>query len=61
MVKTLTCGEGGMVITNDEAAEAVKAAEPKKSPIKVGGAMRVNYVHKSGLAIASIPMEYLLF
>ena len=31
--------------TTEETAEAVEAAEPKKSPIKVGGAMRVNYVY----------------
>ncbi len=31
--------------TTEETAEAVEPAEPKKSPIKVGGAMRVNYVY----------------
>ena len=31
--------------TTEEAAETVEAAEPKKSPIKVGGAMRVNYAY----------------
>ena len=31
--------------TTEEAAEAVEAAAPKKSPIKIGGAMRVNYVY----------------
>ena len=31
--------------TTEEAAEAVEAAEPKKSPIKIGGAMRVNYAY----------------
>ena len=31
--------------TTEEATEAVEAAEPKKSPIKVGGAMRVNYAY----------------
>ncbi len=31
--------------TTEEAAEAVEAAERKKSPIKVGGAMRVNYAY----------------
>ncbi|MXV82941.1 hypothetical protein F4Z98_06155 [Candidatus Poribacteria bacterium] len=31
--------------TTEEAAEAVEAVEPKKSPIKVGGAMRVNYAY----------------
>ena len=31
--------------TTEEAAEAVETAEPKKSPIKVGGAMRVNYAY----------------
>ena len=30
-----------------EAAEAVEAVEPKKSPVKVGGAMRVNYAYGS--------------
>ena len=33
--------------TTEEAAEAVEPAEPKKSPIKVGGAMRVNYIRGS--------------
>ncbi len=33
--------------TTEEAAEAVEAAEPKKSPIKVGGAMRVNYAYST--------------
>ena len=31
--------------TTEETGEAVEPAEPKKSPIKVGGAMRVNYVY----------------
>jgi len=31
--------------TTEAAAEAVEPAEPKKSPIKVGGAMRVNYAY----------------
>lgn len=31
--------------TTEETAEAVEAAEPKKSPIKIGGAMRVNYAY----------------
>ena len=31
--------------TTEETAEAVEAAEPKKSPIKIGGAMRANYVY----------------
>ena len=31
--------------TTEEAAEAVEAAAPKKSPIKIGGAMRVNYAY----------------
>ncbi len=31
--------------TTEETAEAVEAVEPKKSPIKVGGAMRANYVY----------------
>ena len=31
--------------TTEETAEAVEAAEPKKSPIKIGGAMRVNYIY----------------
>ena len=33
--------------TTEETAEAVEAAEPKKSPIKVGGAMRVNYAYST--------------
>ena len=33
-----------MADTTEEAAEAVAPAEPKKSPIKIGGAMRVNYI-----------------
>ena len=33
--------------TTEETAEAVEVAEPKKSPIKVGGAMRVNYAYGS--------------
>ena len=31
--------------TTEETAEAVEAPAPKKSPIKIGGAMRVNYVY----------------
>lgn len=31
--------------TTEETAEAAEAAEPKKSPIKIGGAMRANYVY----------------
>ena len=31
--------------TTEETAEAVEPAEPKKSPIKVGGAMRMNYIY----------------
>ena len=31
--------------TTEETAEAVEAAEPKKSPIKIGGALRINYVY----------------
>ena len=31
--------------TTEETAEAVEAVEPKKSPIKIGGAMRVNYAY----------------
>ena len=31
--------------TTEETAEAVEAVEPKKSPIKIGGAMRANYVY----------------
>ena len=31
--------------TTEETAEVVEAVEPKKSPIKVGGAMRANYVY----------------
>ena len=31
--------------TTEEATETVEAAEPKKSPIKVGGAMRLNYIY----------------
>ena len=33
--------------TTEAAAEAVEPAEPKKSPIKVGGAMRINYIRGS--------------
>ena len=33
--------------TTEETAEAVEAVEPKKSPIKVGGAMRINYIRGS--------------
>ena len=31
--------------TTEETAEAVETAEPKKSPIKIGGALRINYVY----------------
>ena len=31
--------------TTEEAAEAVETPAPKKSPIKIGGAMRVNYAY----------------
>ena len=31
--------------TTEEAAEAVETPEPKKSPVKIGGAMRANYVY----------------
>ena len=31
--------------TTEETDEAAEAAEPKKSPVKIGGAMRVNYVY----------------
>ena len=31
--------------TTEEAEEAVEAVEPKKSPIKIGGAMRMNYIY----------------
>ena len=31
--------------TTEETAEAVEAAEPKKSPLKIGGALRINYVY----------------
>ena len=31
--------------TTEDTAEAVEAAEPKKSPIKIGGAMRANYIY----------------
>ena len=31
--------------TTEETAETVEVAEPKKSPIKIGGAMRVNYAY----------------
>ena len=31
--------------TTEETAETVEAVEPKKSPIKIGGAMRINYVY----------------
>ncbi len=53
--------------TTEEAAEAVEAAEPKKSPIKVGGAMRVNYAygtygsddnpHRRGEKIGDVDLE----
>ena len=33
--------------TTEETTEAVEVAEPKKSPVKIGGAMRVNYVYGS--------------
>jgi hypothetical protein len=33
--------------TTEETTEAAETAEPKKSPIKIGGAMRVNYVYGS--------------
>ena len=36
-----------MADTTEETEEAVEAPAPKKSPIKVGGAMRVNYVYGS--------------
>ena len=41
----LTATSFAMADTTEEAAETVEAAEPKKSPIKVGGAMRMNYVY----------------
>ena len=31
--------------TTEEVTEAAEVTEPKKSPIKIGGAMRVNYVY----------------
>ena len=31
--------------TTEETAEAAEAEEPKKSPIKIGGALRINYVY----------------
>ena len=53
--------------TTEEAAEAVEPAEPKKSPIKVGGAMRVNYAygtygsddnpHRRGEKIGDVDLE----
>ena len=53
--------------TTEETTEAVEAAEPKKSPIKVGGAMRVNYVygtygsednpHRRGEKIGDVDLE----
>ena len=53
--------------TTEEAAETVEAAEPKKSPIKVGGAMRVNYAygaygdednpHRRGEKIGDVDLE----
>ena len=53
--------------TTEEAAEVVEAVEPKKSPIKVGGAMRVNYAygtygsedspHRRGEKIGDVDLE----
>ena len=53
--------------TTEEATETVEAAEPKKSPIKVGGAMRVNYAygtygsedspHRRGEKIGDVDLE----
>ena len=53
--------------TTEEMAEAAEAAEPKKSPIKVGGAMRVNYAygtygsedspHRRGEKIGDVDLE----
>ncbi len=57
--------------TTEEAAETVEAAEPKKSPIKVGGAMRVNYAygaygdednpHPRGEKIGDVDLEIFRF
>ena len=53
--------------TTEEAAEVVEAVEPKKNPIKVGGAMRVNYAygtygsedspHRRGEKIGDVDLE----
>ena len=53
--------------TTEETAEAVEAVEPKKSPIKIGGAMRVNYAygtygseespHRRGEKIGDVDLE----
>ncbi|MDE0635798.1 MAG: hypothetical protein OXI43_08105 [Candidatus Poribacteria bacterium] len=50
--------------TTEETAEAVEAAEPKKSPIKIGGAMRANYVYGTytdgrGDGIGDVDLEIL--
>ncbi|MCE2400806.1 hypothetical protein J4G08_07955 [Candidatus Poribacteria bacterium] len=36
-----------MADTTEETAEAAEVEAPKKSPVKIGGAMRVNYVYGS--------------
>ncbi len=56
-----------MADTTEETTEAVEAVEPKKSPIKVGGAMRVNYAygtygseespHRRGEKIGDVDLE----
>ena len=53
--------------TTEETAEAVEAPEPKKSPVKIGGAMRVNYAygtygseespHRRGEKIGDVDLE----
>ena len=53
--------------TTEETTEAAEVAEPKKSPIKIGGAMRVNYVygtygdednpHRRGEKIGDVDLE----
>ena len=50
--------------TTEETAETVEAAEPKKSPIKIGGAMRANYVYGTytdgrGDGIGDVDLEIL--
>ena len=50
--------------TTEETAEAVDAVEAKKSPIKIGGAMRANYVYGTytdgrGDGIGDVDLEIL--